>query len=74
MLKEKVQPYLERVDNGVLSQPIIIRSPNLDQKVSIFPLHFHTFFFSLVSLVFETATKAWDFLSLLTLNYAILTF
>lgn len=31
-LKEKVQPYIQSIDNGVLSQPIIIQSPNQDQK------------------------------------------
>ncbi|RVW21912.1 hypothetical protein CK203_101030 [Vitis vinifera] len=32
-LKEKVQPYIQSIDNGVLSQPIIIQSSNQDQKM-----------------------------------------
>ncbi|KAK9268476.1 hypothetical protein L1049_000227 [Liquidambar formosana] len=32
MLEEKVQPYIQNIDSGVLSQPIIIQSQNQDQK------------------------------------------
>ncbi|KAL7586024.1 hypothetical protein Lser_V15G45346 [Lactuca serriola] len=32
MLEEKLQPYIENIDNGVLSQPILIGAPKNDQK------------------------------------------
>ncbi|XP_011098290.1 uncharacterized protein LOC105176983 [Sesamum indicum] len=32
MLKEKVEPYLQNIDNGVLPQPIVLQSQNHDQK------------------------------------------
>ncbi|KAL0320660.1 UNVERIFIED_CONTAM: hypothetical protein Sradi_5327500 [Sesamum radiatum] len=35
MLKEKVEPYLQNIDNGVLPQPIVLQSQNHDQKVEV---------------------------------------
>ncbi|GAV72311.1 hypothetical protein CFOL_v3_15799 [Cephalotus follicularis] len=32
MLDEKVRPYVQRIDNGVLSQPIVIQSQDSDKK------------------------------------------
>ncbi|XP_065862104.1 uncharacterized protein [Euphorbia lathyris] len=32
ILEEKVRPYVQNVNNGVLSQPILIQSPNKDKK------------------------------------------
>ncbi|KAM7251673.1 hypothetical protein ACFE04_023556 [Oxalis oulophora] len=32
MLEEKVQPYIQKIDNGVLSQPIIVPSQNQNKK------------------------------------------
>ncbi|KAE8733619.1 putative catalytic [Hibiscus syriacus] len=33
MLEEKVRPYMQNIDNGVLPQPIVIHSQNGNQKV-----------------------------------------
>ncbi|KAL4584964.1 hypothetical protein LXL04_009577 [Taraxacum kok-saghyz] len=33
MLEEKLQPYIENIDNGVLPQPILIATSKTDQKV-----------------------------------------
>lgn len=41
MLEEKVRPYIQNIDNEVLSKPIVLRSQNQEQKV--FP---HTFLFT----------------------------
>lgn len=30
-----MRPYMQNIDNGVLSQPIIIQSPSQDQKVCL---------------------------------------
>ncbi|GMY31847.1 embryo defective 2737 [Fagus crenata] len=32
MLVEKVQPYLQNIDNGILSKPIVLQSQNQEQK------------------------------------------
>ncbi|XP_043701908.1 uncharacterized protein LOC122652274 isoform X2 [Telopea speciosissima] len=32
ILEEKVQPYIQSIDNGVLPQPIVMQSPNQEQK------------------------------------------
>lgn len=41
MLEEKVQPYIQKIDNGVLSLPIIMQSQNQNKKVSpFFPFPF----------------------------------
>lgn len=36
MLEEKVRPYIQNIDNGVLSQPIIVQSQNQIDKVFFF--------------------------------------
>jgi hypothetical protein len=33
MLEEKVRPYIQDIDNEVLSKPIVLRSQNQEQKV-----------------------------------------
>ncbi|KAL0282654.1 UNVERIFIED_CONTAM: hypothetical protein Sangu_2485000 [Sesamum angustifolium] len=37
MLREKVEPYLQNIDNGVLPQPIVLQSQNHAQKLPILP-------------------------------------
>ncbi|KAJ8755077.1 hypothetical protein K2173_016707 [Erythroxylum novogranatense] len=34
MLEEKVRPFLQNIDNAVLSRPIVLQSPNQDKKRS----------------------------------------
>lgn len=41
MLEEKVRPYMQNIDSGILSQPIILPSQDQNQKVlPFFPFHF----------------------------------
>lgn len=40
MLEEKVRPYIQNVENEVLSKPIVLRSQNQDQKVFLSSLLF----------------------------------
>lgn len=47
MLEEKLQPYIENIDNGVLSQPILIGAPKNDQKVLIDYLISHNHFLNI---------------------------
>ena len=35
MLEEKVQPYIQDISNGVLSEPILLKPQNQDKKVSL---------------------------------------
>lgn len=44
MLEEKVRPYIQDIDNGVLSHPIILQSKAQDQKVLSPPLFLSTCF------------------------------
>ncbi|KAL0301191.1 UNVERIFIED_CONTAM: hypothetical protein Sradi_6395900, partial [Sesamum radiatum] len=37
MLREKVEPYLQNIDNGVLPQAIVLQSQNHAQKLPILP-------------------------------------
>ena len=46
MLVEKVQPYLQNIDNGILSKPIVLQSQNQEQKVFLLPFFFHLLFTS----------------------------
>uniref|UniRef100_A0A7N2LXN2 Uncharacterized protein n=1 Tax=Quercus lobata TaxID=97700 RepID=A0A7N2LXN2_QUELO len=32
MLEEKVQPYIQNIDNGILSKPIVLQSQNQEHK------------------------------------------
>lgn len=41
MLEEKVRPYMQSIDSGTLSQPIILQSQDQNQKV--LPLFPHSF-------------------------------
>ena len=35
MLEEKVQPYIQNIDNGILSKPIVLQSQNQEHKVCL---------------------------------------
>ncbi|KAK4387085.1 hypothetical protein Sango_2579100 [Sesamum angolense] len=39
MLREKVEPYLQNIDNGVLPQPIVLQSQNHAQKNALSQTH-----------------------------------
>lgn len=40
MLEEKMRPYIQNMDNDVLSKPIVLQSQKQEQKVYlVFPFH-----------------------------------